>query len=178
MYLGAVRPLPEARGEPKPITEAQLMGRGGAFTFGFAGTPLTTGAWIDNEHFLQVKDGKLLKVAARTGKSEPFADPGKIKKSLAAVKDLDVKTAEKFARATTFRTNPDRTAFLFDLGENLGLASFDGTPAVRLTKSGGKMEHVSFSPDGKRVAFVRGQNLFAVDVAKQEEKQLTTDGGG
>jgi dipeptidyl aminopeptidase/acylaminoacyl peptidase len=178
MALGAVRPLPEARLANQPITEAQLAGRGGGFSFGFAGTPITTGAWIDADHFLQVKEGKLLKVEARTGKGAPFADPERIKKSLSAVKELDLKTAERLARGTTFRTNPDRTAFLFDVGQDIGLAYFDGTPAKRLTKSKGVKEYVSFSPDGKRIAFVRGGNLFVVDVAKPVERQLTTDGGG
>jgi dipeptidyl-peptidase 4 len=178
LALGAVRPLPESRVVNQPITEAQLQGRGGALSFGFAGAPLTTGAWIDDEHFLQVKEGKLLKVEARTGRGEPFTDPAKIKKSLVALKGVQEATADKLSKGTTFRTNPDRTAFLFDIGEDIGLASFDGTPAVRLTKSGGKMEHVSFAPDGKRIAFVRGANLFAIDVEKAEEKQLTTDGGG
>jgi dipeptidyl-peptidase-4 len=123
-----------------------------------------------------VKDGKLLKVEARTGKSTPFTDPEKIKKSLSALNDLDDKTIERLSKGTSFRTNPARTAFLFNSGPNLGLAYFDGTPAVMLTKSG-VTEHVSFSPDGKRIAFVRGEDLFSVDVAKPEEKQLTGDGG-
>jgi len=178
LALGTVRPLPEARGELKPITEALLMARGGAFSFGFAGPPLTTGAWLDGEHFLQLKEGKLLKVAARTGKGEQFADAEKIKKSLLAGKLMPEAVAEKLSRGVTFRTNPDRSAFLFDIGEDIGLAYFDGTPAVRLTKTAGAKEHVSFSPDGKRIAFVRGANLFAVDVATQTERQLTTDGGG
>ncbi len=178
MTLGAVRPLPEARLSNQPITEAQLFGRGGGFSFGFTGSPITPGAWLDAEHFLQVKEGKLLKVEARTGKSELFADPAKIKKSLTALTDVKEATADKLSKATSFRTNPDRTAFLFDIGEDLGLGYFDGTPAVRLTKSAGAKEHVTFSPDGKRVAFVRGHNLFTVDVEKPEEVQLTTDGGG
>jgi dipeptidyl-peptidase 4 len=177
MALGAVRPLPENVTTNKPITEDVLLGRGGAFTFGFAGTPLSTGAWVDADHFLQVKEGKLLKVEARTGKGEPFADQEKIKKSLAALKDVDKAAADKLAKATSFRTNPARTAFLFDIGPDLGIAYFDGAPAVRLTKSGGAKEHVSFAPNGKRIAFVRGANLFAVDVENQTEKQLTADGG-
>ena len=177
MALGAVRPLPEKRAANKPITESLLFGRGGGFTFGLAGSPVTTGDWLDGEHFLQVKESKLLKVEARTGRSVPFADPAKIKKSLAALKAVSVATADKLSKATSFRTNPARTAFLFDIDFDLGLAYFDGTPAVRLTKSVGTKEHVSFAPDGKRVAFVRGGNLFAVDVEKQQEKQLTTDGG-
>ncbi len=179
MALGAAAKLPEARLTNQPVTEAVLMGRGGAFTFGFAGTPLTTGAWIDGEHFLQVKEGKLLKVEARTGKGEPWTDPAKIKKSLAAIKDVSVMTADQLAKSTTFRTSLDRTAFLFDIGADIGIAYFDGTDGKRLTKSEGAKEYVTFSPDGKRVAFVRGRNLFAVSVEKPgEEHQLTTDGGG
>ncbi len=179
LALGAAPKLLEARLANQPVTEAVLMGRGGAFTFGFAGTPLTTGAWIDAEHFLQVKEGKLLKVEARTGKGEPFSDPEKIKKSLAAIKDLDATAVDRIAKSTSFRTSPDRTAFLFDIEFDIGLAYFDGSPGARLTKSVGTKEYVTFSPDGKRVAFVRARNLFAVSVEKPgEEHQLTTDGGG
>src|SRR5262249_3506110 len=48
--------------------------------------------------------------------------------------------------------------------------------AVRLTKSPGAKELVSFSPNGEFVAFVRDNNLFVVDVATQTERALTTDG--
>lgn len=178
MALGPVRPLPETVTVNKPITEAVLLGRGGGFTFGFAGSPISTGAWVDADHFLQVKDGTLLKVEARTGTGGPFTDPVKIKKSVTALKDIDEATADRLSKGTSFRTNPARTAFLFDIGPDLGLAYFDGTPAVRLTRSSGPKEHVSFAPDGKRIAFVRGENLFAVDVEKQQEKPLTSDGGG
>jgi hypothetical protein len=33
-----------------------------------------------------------------------------------------------------------------------------------------------FSPDGKTVSFVRGNNLFVVDTASGRETQLTKDG--
>jgi dipeptidyl-peptidase-4 len=35
-----------------------------------------------------------------------------------------------------------------------------------------------FSPDGRRLAYVRGNNLFVVEVATQVERPLTTDGNG
>ena len=179
LALGSAPKLPEVRLANQPVTEALLMTRSGAFTFGFAGTLLTQGAWLDGEHFLQVKEGKLLKVEARTGKGEPWTDPALIKKSLAALKELDAATVDRIAKGTSFRTNSARTAFLFDIDFDIGLAYFDGTPAVRLTKSVGTKEFVTFSPDGKRVAFVRARNLFAVSVAKPgEEHKLTTDGGG
>jgi dipeptidyl-peptidase-4 len=177
LHTGAPKPLQEFVLSNQPVTEALLMARGGAFSFGLAGAPLTTGAWLDGEHFLQVKDGKLMKVEARTGKSEPFADAEKIKKSLSALKDVTAQTADRLAKATTFRVNPAGTAFLFDIGQDLGLAHFDGTAAIKLTKSGGTKQYVTFAPDGKRIAFVRANNLFALDVATQTEVQLTTDGG-
>jgi len=41
---------------------------------------------------------------------------------------------------------------------------------------GGKQMLAEISPDGKKVAFVRDNNLFIVDLEKKEEKQITTDG--
>ena len=41
---------------------------------------------------------------------------------------------------------------------------------------GGKQQYATFSPNGKRVAFVRANNLFVVDLALQKETQLTFDG--
>jgi dipeptidyl-peptidase-4 len=40
----------------------------------------------------------------------------------------------------------------------------------------GKQMLATFSPDGKKVAFVRGNNLFAMDIATRGEIQITTDG--
>ncbi len=178
LHTGPAPTLPENRIINQPVTESLLFSPTGGFSFGLQGTPVTVGAWLDGDHFLQVKEGKLWKAEARTGKAEPFADPDAIKKSLGALKELNAATAERLSKSTFFRFNPDRSGFLFDIGPDLGIAYFDGSPAVRLTKSDGFKEYVSFSPDGKRIAFVRGGNLFAVDVEKPEEKQLTTDGSG
>ena len=42
--------------------------------------------------------------------------------------------------------------------------------------SNGKQRNASFSPDGKKVAFVRDNNLFLIDLGSGLETQLTTDG--
>ncbi|MBA4191628.1 MAG: hypothetical protein C0467_26920, partial [Planctomycetaceae bacterium] len=178
LWLGSAPGLPERRTTNQPITEALLIGHGGSFSFGLQGSPVSVGEWLDAEHFLQRKDGKLWKVEARTGKAEPFAVPEQITRSLKALKGLDASTIEGIAKQTGFRMNPDRSAFMFNIGPDYGLGYFDGRPAVRLTKSDGAKDHLTFSPDGKRIAFVRGGNLFTVDVAKPEERQLTHDGGG
>ncbi len=48
----------------------------------------------------------------------------------------------------------------------------------KMTKlsDGGKQLYASFSPDAKRVAFARDNNMFVVDLGTMQETQITTDG--
>ena len=46
----------------------------------------------------------------------------------------------------------------------------------RLTATPAEEEHVRLSPDGARLAYVRDNNLFALDLATGLERQLTADG--
>lgn len=50
------------------------------------------------------------------------------------------------------------------------------TKALKPLSKGGKQMFATFSPDGKRVAFVRNNNLFVTDLSSGQETQLTTDG--
>ncbi len=164
----------------KPITlEAMLSGRispasgGGRRGGGEGGVD-----WLpDGEHYLSPRGGKLMKVHARTGNAEPFIDAKTFRKSLAALKDLNDITIEQIVSGPLNRMNKARTSTLVDVGSDLGMAYFDGTPAVRLTKGSGDRKFTTLSPDGKKLVFVRKGNLFAVDVTTQTETQLTKDGG-
>lgn len=180
LVTGELQALPEdaPKDKKKPITDALLLGGGGRFGGGFAGTAPARIDWIDAEHFLQVKENKLMRVHARTGKGELYVEADSLRKSLNSLKDLDKTAADRIARGSFFRMDPNRTGALVDVGSDLAFAYFDGRPAVMLTKSGGRREFVTFSPDGKRVAFVKGGNLYAVEIADPAERQLTTDGGG
>ena len=125
-----------------------------------------------------MKDAKLWKVDALTGRAGPFIDTAKVAKSLTAIPTIKPDDANKLAGGPAYRLNPQRTAVLFTHADELYYAALDGSPAVRLTRTPGPKEQASFSPDGRFVGFVRGGNLFVVDVATQAERQLTTDGGG
>ncbi|WP_071885038.1 S9 family peptidase [Hymenobacter sp. DG25B] len=50
--------------------------------------------------------------------------------------------------------------------------------AKKLTplSAGNKQSYATFSPDGSKVAFVRDNNLFVVDLTTMQEKAVTTDG--
>ena len=174
---GPVRPLAEERSMNKRITVEAVL-EGGRRGINLAGNPVSDLTWLDDgEHFLQVKDGKLYKVAARTGQATPFVDPDKLAKSLAALPTLDRRTVQTLSRSTRFTMDPKRAGALIEQDNDLYFARFDGSPAVRLTRSPAKKEHATFSPDGRFVAFVRGGNLSVVDVQTQAERALTTDGG-
>jgi dipeptidyl aminopeptidase/acylaminoacyl peptidase len=144
----------------------------GFMNFGIGGI-----TWLDDgKHFLQVKDGRLSRVEAVTGKTEPFFDPEPLAKALAALPTIGSDTGRSLARSTSPRLNPQRTAALFEHQGDLYYGTLDGSKAVRLTKTPGSKELATFSPDGKFVAFLRDNNLYVVDVATQTERALTTDG--
>ena len=50
------------------------------------------------------------------------------------------------------------------------------TKKITQLSKGGKQMFATFSPDGSKVAFVRLNNLYMVDLATMTEKQITTDG--
>jgi dipeptidyl-peptidase 4 len=183
------RPLPEDRKKDRPITFASAQGGGPR---GGLGDAPAAPRWLDGDHLLQNKQGKMYKVHAATGRVTPYIDPAPLAKALAKLPTIDQETAGELAQLPlaggfgfgrrgggggSFVMNPDKTGGLFDHGGDLYYATFDGKTAVRLTRADGREEVPSFSPDGKRVAFVRNNDLYVVDVGSQQERALTADGG-
>jgi dipeptidyl aminopeptidase/acylaminoacyl peptidase len=188
-------PLNGERPERRPIT-FEAIRDGGAPNFG--GSPVQV-SWLDDEHLLQVKEGRSYKVVARTGRAEPYRDNAGLARALARLPTIDEATAARLAgvgtgagggRAAAARgrtrrpgapgggllVDPARSGALVDYEDDLYYAAFDGTRAVRLTSRPGREEVPSFSPDGRFVAFVRDNDLWVVDVATQTERALTTGG--
>ena len=76
---------------------------------------------------------------------------------------------------------PDGHSLAFGCGGNLHylpLTSAAASSVVRLTHAGAAETNAQISPLGSHVAFVRHQNLFALELQTAQERQLTTDGGG
>jgi dipeptidyl aminopeptidase/acylaminoacyl peptidase len=173
---GRIRPLAEDRTLNKPITYEAVYEA--AQPLSLSGAPVSGLSWLeDGEHFLQVKADRLYKVHALTGRAQPFHDPDKLAEGLSTLPTIEKATAQSWAQRTSLQMNPQRTGGLFEHENDLYYCNFDGTAAARLTKTPAREELTSFSPDGRFVAFVRGQNLYVVDVATQTERALTTDGG-
>ena len=155
----------------KPITFDLVNSRGGGGRGGM-GTP----RWLDDTHWLAPKGAVLEVVDAATGEGKPYFDAKALETALAALPGIGVKAAATLARRPNLDMDPAKKAALFDHKDDLYYATLDGKTAARLTGAPGHEEHATFSPDGKKVAFLRGFDLYVVDVATQVEKALTTGG--
>ena len=125
--------------------------------------------WLDGEHWLQVRDGPapegprrdrpLAAVRRRQGAGQgPGSAPVARRR----------RPRSRSPRRTSFDMDPAKRGFLFEHGQDLYYATFDGSTAVRLTNQPGREQLPQFSPDGKSVAFVRDFDLYAVDIASPD----------
>lgn len=92
-------------------------------------------------------------------------------------KDLPAKEGEK-ATIDGYHFSPKGDALLVESGGDLFLKRLAPAPGKleRLTKTPDTEELPSFSPDGGAVAFVRGFDLYRLDLANGREKALTQGG--
>jgi dipeptidyl aminopeptidase/acylaminoacyl peptidase len=171
-----VRPLAEDRAMNKRLSfEAVYESKRPP---NFSGSPVGGITWLeDGQHFLQNKEGKLRKVHAASGRSTVFLNTGAIARALGAIPTLCQKAGKELADRAAANLSKDRTATLFYYENDLYYARVDGTMAARLTSTPQPEELASFSPDGRFVAFVRGNDLYVVDVATRTERALTASGG-
>ena len=75
---------------------------------------------------------------------------------------------------------PNGQTLLFPLGGKLYLYTLNAVDgkAVRELPTGGDIVDPKVSPKGGFVSYVREQNLWVIDLASNEARALTTDGGG
>lgn len=141
----------------------------------FSGTPTGVQWSPDARSYKQVVAGKLMRVDAVSGQMAPYFDTGSF---AAALVKAGVKSDEANAIANSpgVLFNADETAILVDNANDLWYYSVSAGTVRRLTNNRDEEKEADFSPDGKWVSFVRGNNLYVVDVARSNERQLTRDG--
>ena len=144
----------------------------------FDGNPPRGLEWLDDRHYLQPAGhgGPPLKVEAESGAGEPLFDAAALETAIAGVPGISATQAGRLARSGTHLLNGSRTALVFDFDNDLYHHELGGSQVTRLTRTPEAEQEVSFSPDGRLVAFVRGHDLHVVGVDRPQERALTTDG--
>src|SRR5205823_2916261 len=111
-------PLPPRSGAnepPKPITFEEAYESDHAPNLN--GSPVGRLAWVDGEHFVQMKDGKAMTVEAATGRAVPRFDAEKtaqIVESLRALPTIDKRTAESIASRSGLTTDKAGNVAVFE----------------------------------------------------------------
>jgi len=108
---------------------------------------------------------------------------------LVDVSALKIAESDPVFKYTSWQLSPDETQILFVSAPpekqylsrltpagNLFLYNLRTRSFKRLTNVSEPQYNQKFSPDGKTVAFVRGNNIYALTASTGEERQLTDDG--
>ena len=130
----------------------------------------------DGRSYAQLEDGEIALFDFKTGK--------KIK-TLVKSEQLIPEGDTAAISMNSFTFSPDESKILFATAkEHIYRHSFRSeyyifdlnTGKLRRLSKGGKQQVATFSPDSKKIGFVRKNNLFYVDLEKDLEIQITTDG--
>jgi dipeptidyl-peptidase 4 len=129
----------------------------------------------DGQSYLELKAGKIIKTNIQDpSKSEVLFDEKGTKTASGEtirVQKFSLSNDEQkiligTASEPIYRRSSTETNYVFDRA----------TQRLTLLAAGGKQMHASFSPDGKKVGFVRENNLYWVDLTTGAEKVVTTSG--
>ncbi len=176
--------LPAARAQtatPKQLTIERIFAEGGV-----TGRAPETIQWSPDGtkvSFVQRDDtgehGELWYVDAATGEKKILASETKLSQlapPLSKIKDEREKERVTRYHVAAYTWSPDSKHLLFDAQGQLWYYSLDTGTAVQLTSSPDPSEDPKFSPDGKRLVYVRKHNLYVHPVSGEEgERSLTRD---
>ena len=176
--------LPAARAQtatPKQLTIEQIFAEGGV-----TGRAPETIQWSPDGtkvSFVQRDDtgehGELWYVDAATREKKILASETKLSQlapPLSKIKDEREKERVTRYHVAAYTWSPDSKHLLFDAQGQLWYYSLDTGTAVQLTSSPDPSEDPKFSPDGKRLVYVRKHNLYVHPVSGEEgERSLTRD---
>jgi dipeptidyl-peptidase-4 len=127
--------------------------------------PEITG-WLDDSRYSELRDGKIFLVSARSGRSRVLLDPVSMKE----------KGPAKLDWLRPDDRSLDYSQLVFNLENDLYLWRSKEGALRRLTATADLEKNPVISPDGKRLAYTAGGNLYVCDLASGISTQLTFDG--
>jgi len=163
--------------QDKLLTIDDIFSPDAAKRVAFGGSPSRISWAPDGRSFKDVRGGKLVRVDAVTGNAVAYFDSERFAAALQKTAGISAAEAVRMSNSAGLQFNKGETAILINNANDLWHYDIAEGVLTRLTNNKETELEEDFSPDGKWVSFVRGNNLFVVDVVKADEKQLTRDGG-
>lgn len=130
----------------------------------------------DGEHYCQLKKdslnvyeyatGNLTRTLVTGKKLIPAGDTSPISMAGFTFSDDESKILFSTDEEPIYRHSSKASYYYYDLT----------TGKLGLLSKNGKQRLATFSPDGKKIAFVRDNNIFIVDLSTAKEQQITFDG--
>jgi len=181
LSAGHAQTAPPQAAAPKQLTIEQIFAEGGV-----TGRVPETIKWSPDGtkvSFVQRDDagehGELWYVDAATGEKKILASETKLSQLAPPTSKIkDEREKERVTRyhVAAYTWSPDSKHLLFDAQGQLWYYSLDTGTAVQLTSSPDPSQDPKFSPDGKRLAYVRKHNLYVHPVSGEEgERPLTRE---
>ena len=143
----------------------------------YVGTPATRLEWLPDGALMQTRrEGDkvtLLRVDPITWEAKPLLEADRLLAALLTAGAPETAARAALGRAS-FIWSADQGALLLFVADDLFFVNVRAAAAKRL--GGGKPEEPTFSPDGRQVAYLRGHDLYRVEVATGQETRLTSGG--
>ena len=161
---------------PKPLTIEAIFAEGGIT--GRAPEDIKWSPDCTKVSFVQRDDsgdhGELWYVDAGTGEKKVLVSEvklGQLAPPNSAIRDEREKERVSRYRVAAYLWSPDSKHLLFDSQGQLWYYSLDTGTGVQLTSSSDPSEDPKFSPDGKRVVYVRKHSLYVRAVSGEQEER-------
>ncbi|MDQ2937887.1 MAG: DPP IV N-terminal domain-containing protein, partial [Acidobacteriota bacterium] len=140
--------------------------------------------WLkDGRHYLLANDSaktgvpKLQRIDAVTGEATPFFNSAKFESALMAVGGITQSDAKELANRSSYQLNNDQNAVLINWKNDLLYYELGSETALGVTNNPEEEVGETFSPDGRRLAYIRSNDMYVFDLNTKQERRLTTDGG-
>jgi dipeptidyl-peptidase-4 len=135
--------------------------------------------WRPNGSLVEerLRNDKLVELALvdpGSWESRPLLSAAQFSAALVAAGADPAEAADAFRGA--FQWQPGQDAFLAPVGAELYLFDLAKGQARPVSDTAGAKDSAEFSPDGTRVAYLRGNDLYVTELATGKETRLTTGG--
>jgi dipeptidyl-peptidase-4 len=142
----------------------------------FSGKRVAGLSWLDDDHFLEIRNDVWQVVSVKTGSASTLYDRRALETAAAKLAGLTAEDAAALTSAKSLTLAPDHQSALVNHNHDLFFVGFKPARVVRLTADPAPEVGEELSPNGRLVSFIRGHDIYLVDIDTQRERRLTHGG--